>query len=234
MLCSLRRNLPLSHVDKLSTDKYNVIFKGSSPLSKTEIQRRLLEAVEYNSLKCLDVLSKKYEENPISTKNDVERFHRPNSLSFWPVNERPKVTALHVLANKLTSTDAMKVLKNSKFLYDFSDVPDSQESTPLLQAIKSNNIDAVKVFLNAKPNIRKRNNFRESPIHVAALNDQADVIEEILKTCEFFYFFLHFQISVIRNVMYNPGNQLVDLSQFQVISPLPSRMLEFWSNPFQI
>ena len=102
------------------------------------------------------------------------------------------MTALHVLANKPTSTDAMKVLKNSKFLDDFLDVPDSQESTPLLQAIKTNNIDAVKMFLNAKPDIGKRNNFRESPIHVAALNDQADVIEEILQTSKFFCFFFTF------------------------------------------
>ena len=153
-------------------------------MSKMVIQRRIMEAVEHNSLKCLDFLLKKYEENPISTENDVERFHRRYGLSSWPVNERPKETALHVLATKHTSTQAMEVLENSKFLHDFSDIQDSDGSTPLLLAIKCNNIEVVKRLLPTKPDINKRNRHNETPIYIAALNDHAYVIKEILTTCK--------------------------------------------------
>jgi ankyrin repeat protein len=121
-------------------------------------------------------------------KNDVELFHRRFGLSSWPLNERPKETALHVLAKKLTSTQAMKVLENSKFFHDFSDVQDSNGSTPLLLAIKCNNIEVIKRLLPTKPDINKRNRHDETPIYIAALNDNAYVIKEILNTCKYFEF----------------------------------------------
>ena len=154
-------------------------------MSKKEIQRRILEAVELNSLKCLDVFCEMYEKNPISQESDVELFHRRYGLSFWPLNERPKETALHVLASKLTSTQAVKVIKDSKFLKDFSDIPDSHGSTPLLLAIKCNNMEVVQRLLTAKPDVNQKNNrLNESPIYVAALNDHADILKEILVTCK--------------------------------------------------
>ena len=154
-------------------------------MSKKEIQRRILEAVELNSLNCLDVFCEMYEKNPISQESDVELFHRRYGLSFWPLNERPKETALHVLASKLTSTQAMKVIKDSKFLKDFSDIPDSHGSTPLLLAIKCNNMEVVQRLLTAKPDVNQKNNrLNESPIYVAALNDHADILKEILVTCK--------------------------------------------------
>jgi ankyrin repeat protein len=77
----------------------------------------------------------------------------------------------------------MEVLKKTrKFLTDFSDVPDSHESTPLLLAIKCNNIEVINVLLPAKPDVNKRNRRNESPLHVAALNDHDHIIREILKT----------------------------------------------------
>jgi ankyrin repeat protein len=131
----------------------------------------------------LDVLCKKYEREKFSMEEDVVLFHRRYGLSFWPLDERPKETALHVLASKLTSTNAMEVLKKTrKFLTDFSDVPDSHESTPLLLAIKCNNIEVINGLLPAKPDVNKRNRRNESPLHVAALNDHDHIIREILKT----------------------------------------------------
>ena len=132
-----------------------------------------------------------YEENPISQESDVELFHRRYGLSFWPLDERPKETALHVLASKLTSTQAMRVLENSKFLKHFSDIPDSQGSTPLLLAIKCNNMEVVQRLLPAKPDVNKLNRHNECPIYVAALNDHADVISEILKTCKWLHCLIH-------------------------------------------
>ncbi|XP_028391796.1 uncharacterized protein LOC114516496 isoform X2 [Dendronephthya gigantea] len=147
-----------------------------------EIQRRILEAVELNSLKCLLVLCDTYEKLPSTTEEDVHLFHRRYGLSSWPLNERPKESAVHLVANKLTSIKAMKVLeKHPRFLDEFSDIPDSHGSSPLLLAIKCNNMEVVKRLLARKPDLNKRNKHNETPILVAALNDDADVIKEMLE-----------------------------------------------------
>ena len=148
----------------------------------------MIEAVELNSLKCLEVLCELYEDSPISSENDVELLHRRYGLSFWPVHERPKESALHVLAGKFCSIKAMEVLeRRPRFLDDFADVQDGHGSTPLLLAIKCNNIEVVKRLLLAKPKpeVDKKNHHDETPIHVAALNGHADVLREILKTCKY-------------------------------------------------
>ncbi|XP_028391726.1 transient receptor potential cation channel subfamily A member 1 homolog isoform X2 [Dendronephthya gigantea] len=148
-----------------------------------DIQRRILEAVELNSLSCLHALCEIYQNNPISNKaEDIHLFHRRYGLSFWPLSERPKETALHLIANKHSSIKAMKVLQERpQFLNDFSDIPDSHGSSPLLLAIKRNNMEVVKVLLDREPDVNKRNKHNESPILVAALNDHADVIKEMLE-----------------------------------------------------
>ena len=167
-------------------------------MSTREIQRRILEAVELNSLKCLDIFCQLYEKNPISTESDVELFHRRYGLSFWPLDERPKETAIHLLASKITSTEAMKILENHpKFLHDFSDVPDSHGSTPLLLAIKCNNMEVVQRLLLTKPDVSKRNRHNESPIYVAALNDDAKAINRILETCKLLCCFIRYFMLVI-------------------------------------
>ena len=129
-----------------------------------------------------------YEKHPIETEEDIHLFHRRYGLSFWPLNERPKVTALHLIASKHSSIKAMEVLeKQPKFLKDFSDIPDSHGSSPLLLAIKSNNMEVARRLLRRKPNVNKRNRHNETPILVAALNDNAEVIKEMMAICEFIY-----------------------------------------------
>ena len=82
----------------------------------------------------------------------------------------------------------MEVLeKRPKFLEDFSDIPDSHGSSPLLLAIKCNNMEVTRRLLCRKPDVNKRNRHNETPILVAALNDDADVIKEMLDKCEFVY-----------------------------------------------
>ena len=148
-----------------------------------DIQRRILEAVELNSLKCLRILCEKYKQNRISsTKEDVILFHRRYGLSFWPLDERAKMTALHLLAKKFSSIKAMDVMvEQPEFLNDFWNVPDSDGSTPLLLAIKCNNSEIVKRLLPPKPENLNEGNQYELPLYVAALNDHADVIREIIK-----------------------------------------------------
>ena len=153
-----------------------------------------------DSLKCLDVLCEKYEENPISkdNTNDVHLFHRRYGLSFWPLTERPRVTALHFLANKLTSSKAMEVLeRRPSFLNDFSDVQDSHGSTPLLLAIKCYNVGVIRRLLQIEPvpNVKQKNKYGESPIHATALNDHADILEDIIKACKYLHIFKYIVFS---------------------------------------
>ena len=156
-----------------------------------EIQRRIFQAVEQNSLKCLNVLCDIYEKHEEfkTPSNECNQFYRCVYLvsGFLNKSKHPKETALHVLASKPESTEAMTVLeKQPKFLSDFSDFPDSHGATPLLVAIKCNNIEFVKRLLVTKPKIQPAGfGIFESPILFAALNDHTDVIGEILKTCEF-------------------------------------------------
>ncbi|XP_028391797.1 transient receptor potential cation channel subfamily A member 1-like [Dendronephthya gigantea] len=163
----------------LDNDIHLIGFISKGPRHHAEIQRRILEAVEFNSLKCLRLLCDYY--SPITTEEDIHLFHRRYGLSSWPLNERPKESALHLVAKKATSIEAMKVFEQvPKFLEDFSDIPDSHGSSPLLLAIKCNNMEVVKRLLTRKPDLNKRNKLNETPILVAALNDDADVIKEML------------------------------------------------------
>ena len=71
-----------------------------------------------------------------------------------------------------------------KFLKDFSDVQDSNGSTPLLLAIKCNNIEVVKRLLPSEPERLNEGKQHESPLYAAALNDHVDVMREIIKKCK--------------------------------------------------
>ncbi|XP_028392143.1 transient receptor potential cation channel subfamily A member 1-like isoform X2 [Dendronephthya gigantea] len=156
------------------------IISRVSPLSKTSIQFRIFQAVERNSLECLDVLCEMYEKE---VSDEYSLFHRSIYFAFGVQEERPKETALHLLATKTTSPEAILEVfaRRPKFLNDLSDFPDSHGSTPLLVAIKHNNMDVVKRLLRTKPRVGKRNNDGESPILLAALNGYVDVIKEMLE-----------------------------------------------------
>lgn len=136
-------------------------------------------------MKCLDKLCEIYEDNhKSSTNNYVQLFHRRFGQSGWPMDKRPKETALHVLASRLTSRKTMGVLsKRQVFLKVFSDIQDSNGCTPLLVAAKCSNIEVVKWLLPVMRDVNKRNHNGESPIYIAALNDNVDILREILKTC---------------------------------------------------
>ncbi|XP_028392138.1 transient receptor potential cation channel subfamily A member 1-like [Dendronephthya gigantea] len=154
-----------------------------SPLSERSIQCRILQAAEQNSLKCLEVLCEMYEK---AVSAEYCLFRPCICFTSGVLIERPKETALHVLAAKTTSVTVEAILevfeRKQKFLNDFSDFPDGHGSTPLLVAIKHNNMDVVKRLLRTEPRVDKINDDSESPILLAALNDYAVVIKEMLET----------------------------------------------------
>ncbi|XP_028391898.1 serine/threonine-protein phosphatase 6 regulatory ankyrin repeat subunit A-like [Dendronephthya gigantea] len=178
--------------EKRNIDIMQAIYLDDAPalkrlvdpaLSSKEIQLRILEAIEVNSLMCLDVLCEAYQNQQTPSKKKGELFHRRCGLSFWPIDERPKVTALHVLASRVKSAKALDVLvKRPEFFQDFADMQDSHGSTPLLLAIKCNNMDVVRRLLTTKPDVNKKNRYDETPILIAALKDNADAIQEIINT----------------------------------------------------
>lgn len=158
---------------------------------------RILEAVELNSLKCLDYLCEIYEETitkhgsrkTLSTLN-IQLYHRRFSLD-WPSSDRPRESPLHLIASRHSGLEAMKIVeKHSNFMNHFIDKPDDNQSTPLLIAIKRKNVEVAKRLIkypNRKPDIKKTNLHGESPICVAARTGQAEIMAEILKECEYMY-----------------------------------------------
>ncbi|XP_028392147.1 transient receptor potential cation channel subfamily A member 1-like isoform X2 [Dendronephthya gigantea] len=173
--------LPKSRIGVGSYVHQRDFYEWVSPLSKTSIQCRIFQAVERNSLKCLDVLCEVYVK---AVSGEYSLFHRFTFFVSGVQDERPKETALHVLATKTTSAKAiLKVFeKRPKFLNDLSDFPDSYGSTPLLVAINYNNIEVAKRLIRTKSRVDKRNDDGESPILLAALNDYVDIIKEMLET----------------------------------------------------
>ncbi|XP_028392041.1 transient receptor potential cation channel subfamily A member 1-like [Dendronephthya gigantea] len=194
--CEIAKAIYLDDVENLK----NLITNGS-PLQNVEIQRRLFQAAEQNSLKCLDHLCWMYEED-----DECDRYSywaKPTNLFYRRIysgsrlsKEHPKETALHVLASKPKAVEAMKVLeKRPKFLRDFKDFPDNHDTSPILVAIKCNNIKVFRRLLTKE--LAKRSRFywdielnrvnihKESPIRVAAMNDNAEVIKVMLEIyCE--------------------------------------------------
>ncbi|XP_028391903.1 transient receptor potential cation channel subfamily A member 1-like [Dendronephthya gigantea] len=166
-------------------ESLKILLTQGTPLSTQEIQRRIFQAVELNRLKYLDFISEEYEKF-YREPNMSKLFYRRAHLSYgsFSLNDHPKETALHVLASKPNSTEAVRIFENRPlFLRDFSDIPDSHGSTPLLVAVKSNNIEVVRLLLlRTRPDVNSRNKHGESPILVAAVNNDADLIRTMLET----------------------------------------------------
>ena len=118
----------------------------------------------------------------------IKLYHRRFGLN-WPVEERPKESPLHLIASRCSALGAMKVVeKYACFMQSLVDEPDSVGSSPLLIAVKRNNIEVAKCLMNnstRKPEIDKRNSKNESPIYLAALNGQTVIMKEMLKECKY-------------------------------------------------
>jgi ankyrin repeat protein len=79
------------------------------------------------------------------------------------------------------------VEKHRDFMNSFVDEPfDNNKNTPLLSAVQGNCTEVAKWLMNQpgkKPDILKRNEDGVSPIYLAALKGQAEVIKTMLEIC---------------------------------------------------
>ena len=160
------------------------------------IHQRIFEAVEYNSLKCLKELLTIYENlresdysygGIASIETDKQLRYRKFGHN-WSNNEDPKESSLHVVASRCSAIRAMKIIeKYPHFMNYHVDATDEHGSTPLLVAVKRNNVDVAKHLLDYEVNrtdITKTNKSNESPIYLAVLNGRFEILKEMLKLCK--------------------------------------------------
>ena len=160
--------------------------------------KRILEAVEFNSLKCLEQLLKIYDdllsklppesmEEMILPELDIELRHRRYGLN-WPADDLPKGTPLHLIASRRSALRAMKLVANNpNVMKQLANKPDSEGSTPLLIAAKAGNVKVAVCLMESikdKHVIIQKNSKKESPIYFAALNGETDLIKVMLNRCE--------------------------------------------------
>ena len=160
------------------------------------IHQRIFEAVEYNSLKCLKELLTIYEKLRESDYSydgigpiEIDKPLRYRKFGHnWFNDEDPKESSLHVVASRCSAIRAMQIIeKYPNFMHYHVDATDEHGSTPLLIAVKRNNVDVAKRLLNyevKRANITKTNKSNESPIYLAALNGRVEILKEMLKLCK--------------------------------------------------
>jgi ankyrin repeat protein len=130
-------------------------------------------AVDKYSVNCFEYLCDAYEQLTELSRAQV---------TFWGKNS-PLIT----IVEHCNWVGIRIVEKHADLMNYLVDEPtDSQGSTPLLIAIKKGYVEVAKWLINKpgmKPDIAKRNNERESPIYLAALKGQAEIIKEMLEIC---------------------------------------------------
>ena len=125
------------------------------------------------SFGCFEYLCDAYEELPASFRTKIA----------WNQFGSPLITIVEGC-----NWEAIKIVeKHIDFMNDFVDGSFGDNgNTPLLTAVQMNHIEVAKWLINRsgkKPDIEKRNEERESPIYIAALKGQAEVIKEMLEIC---------------------------------------------------
>ena len=157
---------------------------------ESKIYESICDAVELNSLDCLNYLLEKYNRNlrkPTASQNEM-RDHRLGINSH--IGDRvAKRYPLHVIASRCSDVKALDLVENYEtFMEDHIDMGDSEDSTPLLIALKRRNDKVAKRLLKHKnctrPDITKKNKDGESPIMLAALFGQTSILMEMKKECE--------------------------------------------------
>ncbi|CAB4017884.1 ankyrin repeat domain-containing, partial [Paramuricea clavata] len=128
-------------------------------------------AVYQCSVNCFEYLCGAYEQLTNSSRTQVT-WHRTGSPFFRIVKE----------CNWAAIRIAEKHGDLMNYLVD--EPTESQESTPLLIAIQNDYEEVAKWLIKEpekKPDIEKRNAQGESPIYLAALKGQAEIIKEMLE-----------------------------------------------------
>ena len=157
---------------------------------ESKIYESICDAVELNSLDCLNYLLEKYNRNlrkPTASQNEM-RSHRFR-INSQIGDKMAKSYPLHVIASRCSDVKALDLVENYEtFMEDHIDMGDSEDSTPLLIALKRRNDKVAKRLLKHKnctrPDITKKNKDGESPIMLAALFGQTSILMEMKKECE--------------------------------------------------
>ena len=153
---------------------------------ESKLYQSICDAVDLNSLACLKYLLEKYSRHlcELSTpENEMRnnRFGIDSQIGFKMAKQYP----LHVIASRCSDMKALDLVEKCQiFMEDHIDMADNEGSTPLLIAIKRRNNKVAKRLLNYRPDITKKNKDEESPIMLAALTGQTDILMEMKNECK--------------------------------------------------
>ena len=124
-------------------------------------------------------------------KNLLEKYNKnlKKQTTSQIGDKMAKRYPLHVIASRCSDVKALDLVENCQtFMEDHINMVDSEGSTPLLIAVKRRNDRVAKRLLKYKnstrPDITKKNKVGESPILLAALLGQTDILMEMKKECE--------------------------------------------------
>ena len=147
-------------------------IRSLGPASASRIACGYIGYAQRRSFDCLDFLCDAYEQLPDSSRAQIR----------W-VGGRP----LFEIVMGCNWQAIRIVEKHRDFMNSFVDEPfDNNKNTPLLSAVQGNCTEVAKWLMNQpgkKPDILKRNEDGVSPIYLAALKGQAEVIKTMLEIC---------------------------------------------------
>ena len=133
-------------------------------------------------LKCMEYLLQVYDE-----MDDRSRELEDTLTSTVEIVKRfMDSTYLHHIATSYSSQKLMNILQKHKNLIEpVLNQKDQVGTTPLHVAVKWHNVDIAKCLIQCEADVLSRNNRGETPVYLAALNGQVEILEEILQKCKF-------------------------------------------------
>ena len=124
-------------------------------------------------------------------------------------------TYLHRIAESYSAIGLMNILqKYPELVQPMLEQVDLTGSTPLHQAIKRKNVDIAKCLIRCGADYKKQNKREETPIYLAVLNGQIDILEEIFLLCKFSFDLKHLYVSLS---MFNRALEQIFFSGFFVV-----------------
>ena len=174
LLLIIRTFLPVTE-DGDNSDKLVIL------LSEVTVSPVLL-AFEYNSLSCLEYLLQQHKDS--SDEYQYLDMDEVSAFIYPPEQDMAGKNAFHVLAMRERADKMLEILdKHENYLKDLKIINkgDKTNATPLLFAVKRNNREIAKYLIERGADFELRDNYNQSPIKVALMEGQEDVVREMLK-----------------------------------------------------
>lgn len=148
-----------------------------------------LVMLDFNdSLKCMEYLFRLYDEMVDRAEDLKDKLNE----SVKEITSHPYMTYLHYIAKSYSALELMNILcKYDEFIQPILSQADDEGRTPLHLAIRRNNVGIAKCLIRCGADVERKNRQKETPIYLAALNGQVEVLKEIFLMRKFFVWLKH-------------------------------------------